>query len=77
MEQLPNWFVETKPSNRYLAWMFLSILRDSDIINPMHHKWIYRQAIKYLRVSDYSQRNHDWYEDCIKLLNAYRKSLNK
>jgi hypothetical protein len=79
MENLTNWMVETKPTNKYLAWLLLTLLRDTDTINPSHKKWVYKQAIFYLRLPNkpYSDRNHDWYEDCIKLIAAYRNSLNK
>lgn len=77
MENLSSWFVETKPTNRHLAWLLLAILRDASVINVNHRKWIYRQAIQYLRVKDYSQRNLDWFDDCMKLIDAYKKSLNK
>ena len=79
MENLTNWMVETKPTNKYLAWLLLTILRDTDIINPIHRKWVYKTAIFNLRLPNkpYLDRNHDWYEDCIKLIDAYRKSLNK
>ena len=79
MDNLTNWLVETKPTNKYLAWLLLTLLRDTDIINPLDRRWIYKSAINYLRLPNkpYSDRNHDWYQDCIKLINAYRKSLNK
>jgi hypothetical protein len=79
MDNLTNWLVETKPTNKYLAWLLLTLLRDTDTINPIHKKWVYKTAIGYLRLPNkpYSDRNHDWYQDCIKLINAYRKSLNK
>lgn len=79
MENLTNWLVETKPSNKFLAWLLIHILKDGDTIKPMEKKWIYRTAIQYLRLPryDYSQRNFDWYEDCMKIMNAYRKSLKK
>ena len=74
MESLTNWMVETKPTNKYLAWLLIMILRDTDIINPIHRKWVYKQAISILRLPNkpYSDRNHDWHEDCINLINAYR-----
>lgn len=76
MENLTNWMVETKPTNKYLAWLLLTILRDTDIINPIHRKWVYKQAIFNLRLPNksYFDRNYDWYEDCIKLITAYRNS---
>jgi len=76
MDNLTNWLVETKPTNKYLAWLLIMILRDTDIINPLHKRWVYKQAIFNLRLPNrpYSDRNHDWYEDCIKLINAYRNS---
>ena len=76
MENLSNWLVETKPTNKYLAWLLLTILRDTDTINPREKKWIYTAAINYLRLptKPYSDRNYDWYEDCMKLINAYRNS---
>lgn len=76
MENLTNWMVETKPTNKYLAWLLIMILRDTDIINPLDRRWIYKSAIGYLRLSNkpYSDRNHDWYEDCMKLIAAYRNS---
>jgi len=79
MDNLTNWLVETKPTNKYLAWLLLTLLRDTDTINPIHKKWVYKTAIGYLRLPNkpYSDRNHDWHQDCIKLINAYRKSLNK
>jgi hypothetical protein len=78
MDNLTNWLVETKPTNKYLAWLLLTLLRDTDTINPIHKKWVYKTAINYLRLPNkpYSDRNHDWYQDCIKLLNAYRNSKN-
>jgi hypothetical protein len=78
MENLTNWMVETKPTNKYLAWLLLTLLRDTDTINPMHKKWVYKTAIGYLRLPNkpYSDRNHDWYQDCIKLITAYRNSKN-
>jgi len=78
MENLTNWLVETKPTNKYLAWLLIMILRDTDIINPLDRRWVYKSAINYLRLPNrpYSDRNHDWYQDCIKLLNAYRNSKN-
>jgi hypothetical protein len=77
MDNLTNWMVETKPTNKYLAWLLLTLLRDTDTINPMHKKWVYKTAIGYLRLPNkpYSDRNHDWYEDCIKLITAYRNSI--
>ena len=77
MENLPNWLLDTKPTNKYLAWLLLTALRDTDIINPIHRKWIYKTAIGYLRLNrhDYSNRNHDWFEDCMKLMKAYREQL--
>jgi len=77
MENLTNWLVETKPTNKYLAWLLIMILRDTDIINPLDRRWIYKSAINYLRLPNkpYSDRNHDWYEDCIKLITAYRNSI--
>ena len=79
MENLTNWMVETKPTNKYLAWLLIMILRDTDIINPIHRRWVYKQAIFSLRLPNkpYSDRNHDWYEDCIKLIAAYRKLYKK
>lgn len=79
MENLTNWMVETKPTNKYLAWLLLNLLKDADMINAVHKKWIYKSAIQALRLPryEYSQRNHDWFEDCMKLIEAYRKSLNK
>ena len=76
MENLTNWMVETKPTNKYLAWLLIMILRDTDIINPLDRRWIYKSAINYLRLPNkpYSDRNHDWYEDCMKLITAYRNS---
>jgi hypothetical protein len=76
MENLTNWLVETKPTNKYLAWLLIMILRDTDIINPLDRRWIYKSAINYLRLPNkpYSDRNHDWYEDCMKLITAYRNS---
>ncbi len=78
MGELNTWMIETKPTNKYLAWLLLTLLRDTDTINPIHKKWVYKTAINYLRLPNkpYSDRNHDWYEDCIKLLNAYRNSKN-
>jgi len=77
MENLTNWMVETKPTNKYLAWLLIMILRDTDIINPLDRRWIYKSAINYLRLPNkpYSDRNHDWYEDCMKLIAAYRNSI--
>ena len=77
MENLTNWLVETKPTNKYLAWLLLTLLRDTDTINPIHKKWVYKTAIGYLRLPNkpYSDRNHDWYQDCIKLITAYRNSI--
>ena len=77
MDNLTNWLVETKPTNKYLAWLLIMILRDTDIINPLDRRWIYKSAINYLRLPNkpYSDRNHDWYQDCIKLINAYRNSI--
>ena len=79
MENLTNWMVETKPSNKFLAWLLIHILKDGDIIDPIYKKWIYKSAIQALRLPryEYSQRNFDWYEDCMKIMNAYRKSLKK
>jgi hypothetical protein len=79
MENLTNWLVETKPTNKYLAWTLLNVLKDGDMINSIHRKWLYKTVIQYLRLpkENYSQRNHDWFEDCMKLIEAYRKSLNK
>jgi hypothetical protein len=79
MESLTNWMVETKPTNKFLAWLLIHILKDGDTINPMEKKWIYKTAIQYLRLPryEYSQRNHDWFEDCMKIMDAYRKSLKK
>ncbi len=76
MGELNTWMIETKPTNKYLAWLLLTLLRDTDTINPIHKKWVYKTAINYLRLPNrpYSDRNHDWYQDCIKLLNAYRNS---
>lgn len=76
MDNLTNWLVETKPTNKYLAWLLLTLLRDTDTINPIHKKWVYKTAINYLRLPNkpYSDRNHDWYKDCINLINAYRNS---
>lgn len=76
MENLTNWMVETKPTNKYLAWLLIMILRDTDIINPLDRRWIYKSAINYLRLPNkpYSDRNHDWYQDCMKLITAYRNS---
>ena len=76
MDNLTNWLVETKPTNKYLAWLLIMILRDTDIINPLDRRWIYKSAINYLRLPNrpYSDRNHDWYEDCMKLIDAYRNS---
>jgi hypothetical protein len=76
MENLTNWMVETKPTNKYLAWLLIMILRDTDIINPLDRRWIYKSAINYLRLPNkpYSDRNHDWYKDCINLITAYRNS---
>jgi hypothetical protein len=77
MDNLTNWLVETKPTNKYLAWLLLTLLRDTDTINPIHKKWVYKTAIGYLRLPNksYSDRNHDWYQDCIKLITAYRNSI--
>lgn len=52
------------------------ILRDTDIINPLDRRWVYKSAINYLRLPNrpYSDRNHDWYKDCINLITAYRNS---
>lgn len=79
MESLTNWMVETKPTNKYLAWTLLNVLKDGDMINSIHRKWLYKTVIQYLRLpkQQYSQRNHDWYEDCMKIIEAYRKSLKK
>jgi len=76
MDNLTNWMVETKPTNKYLAWLLIMILRDTDIINPLDRRWIYKSAINYLRLPNkpYSDRNHDWYKDCINLITAYRNS---
>jgi hypothetical protein len=76
MENLTNWLVETKPTNKYLAWLLIMILRDTDIINPLDRRWVYKSAINYLRLPNrpYSDRNHDWYKDCINLITAYRNS---
>jgi|LakMenEpi09Nov12_1017454.scaffolds.fasta_scaffold20753_1 hypothetical protein len=78
MGELNTWMIETKPTNKYLAWLLLTLLRDTDTINPIHKKWVYKTAINYLRLPNkpYSDRNHDWYEDCIKLITAYRNSKN-
>ena len=78
MENLTNWLVETKPTNKYLAWLLLTLLREPITINPIHKKWIYKTAIGYLRLPNkpYSDRNIDWYEDCIKLITAFRISEN-
>jgi len=77
MDNLTNWMVETKPTNKYLAWLLIMILRDTDIINPLDRRWIYKSAINYLRLPNkpYSDRNHDWYKDCINLITAYRNSI--
>ena len=77
MDNLTNWMVETKPTNKYLAWLLLTLLRDTDTINPIHKKWVYKTAIGYLRLPNkpYSDRNHDWYKDCINLITAYRNSI--
>ena len=79
MEGLSNWLIETKPTNKYLAWLLLAILREPNTISKDHRKWIYKTAIGYLRLpnKDYKDRNVDWYDDCIKLINAYRNSLKK
>lgn len=76
MDNLTNWLVETKPTNKYLAWLLIMILRDTDIINPLDRRWIYKSAINYLRLPNkpYSDRNHDWYEDCMKIITAYRNA---
>lgn len=78
MGELNTWMIETKPTNKYLAWLLLTLLRDTDTINPIHKKWVYKTAINYLRLPNkpYSDRNHDWYQDCIKLITAYRNSKN-
>ena len=75
MENLTNWMVETKPTNKYLAWLFIMLLKDGSAFESKHFKWVYRTAFDKLRLPNkpYSDRNHDWYEDCVEILQTYRK----
>ncbi len=61
-------------SNRHLAWLLIWILKDG-LLDARQNKWVYRNAIQYLRCEQYSLRNHDWHKDCMDILHSYRKQI--
>jgi len=79
MENLSNWLVETKPTNKYLAWLLIELLKDGVPFENKHFKWVYRVAINKLRLPNrqYSDRNYDWHKDCTEILKTYRKLYKK
>lgn len=79
MENLTNWLVETKPTNKYLAWLLLALLKDGSTFQPSHYKWVYKSAFDKLRLPnrEYSARNSDWYDDCMDLIKIYRELYKK